>query len=224
MAQVPPLREGNPLVFVVSHWINLLGMFFLALSGFYIHWPFVPGLMGVARGMHFFWMFVVIFNLIFRIIGAFVFESANLLGSRMKEKDIKNWLPQEENRHQFWPTLKYYLFMKKTYPITAKYAPLQKLAYLFVVVLIAAAAYTGFCLWAPTQDMAFFKAGIDITSKWFDPGMGGGAIMPIRVIHYWIMWAILVFTMIHLYLANIYSLAPSKLMLFWKEDERIKDL
>ena len=45
--------------FVITHWINLLAMFFLALSGFYIHYPIVPGLMGLARGTHFFWMFVL---------------------------------------------------------------------------------------------------------------------------------------------------------------------
>lgn len=216
-----PVREGNPLVFVITHWINLLSMFFLALSGFYIHYPFVPGLMGVARGIHFFWMFALLFNTIFRIIAAFTCKSANQLDSREKELDIKNWLPQKENRHQLWPVLKYYVFLKKDYPITAKYAPLQKIAYLITPILTLAAAYTGFALFTPTAEWGFFKAGTIAVSQWFDPGFGGAAIMGIRVVHYWIMWAILVFTMIHVYLANIYSFAPTKLILFWKEDESV---
>lgn len=214
-----PLREGNPLVFVISHWVNLLAMFFLALSGFYIHFPFVSGLMGVARGTHFFWMFVILINLVFRIVAAFFVKSANQAGSRDKsEADIKNWLPQKENRHQLWPVLKYYVFMKKDYPITAKYAPLQKIAYIVVVPLILAAGYTGFSIWGPTQNIGFFLAGRTLVATWFDAGFGGAAIMPMRVVHYWIMWALLAFTMIHVYLANIYGFAPTKLMLAWKED------
>ena len=61
-------REDHPMPFVLTHWINLLAMFFLALSGFYIHYPIVPGLMGLARGTHFFWMFVLLINLIVRLV------------------------------------------------------------------------------------------------------------------------------------------------------------
>ena len=213
-----PLREGTPMPFFITHWINLLSMFFLTLSGFYIHFPLFGGFMGWARGTHFFWMFVVLINLVVRIIMAFFVKSANQLESRHKELDYKNWLPQPENRHQFWPCVKYYLFFKKDYIISAKYAPLQKMAYLMVPVLILLAGYTGFCLWPVTQNFAFFQAGINTIANWFDPGFGGGALMPVRIVHYWIMWGILCFTMIHVYLANVYSFAPSKVVLAWIED------
>lgn len=213
-----PLREGAPLPFIITHWINLLSMFFLALSGFYIHFPLFGGFMGWARGTHFFWMFVVLINCLVRIILAFFVKSANQMESRVKEKDIKNWLPQAENRHQLWPTIKYYLFFKKDAVISAKYGTLQKIAYLMVPVLILLAGYTGLCLWPVTQPLPFFQAGIDLISKWFDPGFGGAALMPVRTVHYWIMWAILCFTMVHVYLANVYTFAPAKLMLGWVED------
>jgi len=61
-------REAHPLVFVINHWIHLICMIMLAFSGFYIHYPFFDGFMGVARGMHFVAMFVVLINLTFRII------------------------------------------------------------------------------------------------------------------------------------------------------------
>jgi len=38
-----------------------------------------------------------------------------------------------------------------------------------------------------------------------------------RIIHYWIMWVIIIFTGIHVYLANIYGFAPTKMIFFWKE-------
>ncbi len=139
--------------FVLTHWINLLAMFFLALSGFYIHFPIVPGLMGLARGTHFFWMFVLLINLIVRIILMFVVKDAVMPNTREVDYDYKNWLPQKANRHQMWPWIKYYLFLKKDHPISAKYGVLQKIAYIVTPFLILAAAYTGFCLWGPTSMM-----------------------------------------------------------------------
>jgi len=220
-----PVREAHPMIFVLTHWINLAAIFFLTLSGFYIHYPFFADGMSVMRGMHFFWMFVLIINLAVRIIAAFFVKTAVEMDTREQDLDIKNWLPQKSNRHQLWPVLKYYLFLKKEYPITAKYAPLQKIAYLFTVLLTVAAAITGFALWDPTKDMGFFLAVRDMVAIWFDPATagaasatGGAALMPIRIVHYWIMWGFIVFTAIHAYLANIYGFAPSKMIFAWIED------
>jgi len=215
------------MVFVLTHWINLLAMLFLTISGFYIHYPFVPGLMGLARGTHFFWMFVLLFTLLYRIIAAFFVKTTNMPGTRDQDLDIKNWLPQEANKHQMWPTIKYYLFMKKDYPISAKYASLQKMAYLLTIPLTLLAAYTGFALWGPTSQWPFFQWGTNLVASWFNgnvnlPGTfdqpAGGALMGIRIVHYWIMWFILIFTAIHAYLANIYNFAPSKMIFSWIEE------
>ena len=206
-----PVKEAHPLVFILTHWINLLAMFFLVLSGFLIHFPFLPGLMGWARGTHFFWMFVLLFNLLFRIIASFFVKTTTMPGTREQDLDYKNWGLQKANKHQLWPTLKYYLFLKKEYPISAKYASLQKIAYLATVPLTFLAAYTGFALWGPTAQMPFFQAGTKWWANLFGFG-GGGALMPMRILHYWIMWVFLIFTAIHAYLANIYNFAPSKMI------------
>jgi Ni/Fe-hydrogenase 1 B-type cytochrome subunit len=200
-------REEHPLVFVFTHWINLLAMCFLTLSGLYIHYPPFPELMGLARGTHFFWMWVLIINLTLRVVLAFFVKDANMMGTREVETDIKNWLPQKANRHQFWPTLKFYLFLKKDHPISAKYGVLQKIAYLATVPLTLAAAYTGFALWGPTYNLPFFAAG----TQWV------GGLMYMRIVHFYIMWAILCFTGIHAYLASIYGTPPLKIMFLWKE-------
>ncbi|MDZ4170356.1 MAG: cytochrome b/b6 domain-containing protein [Coriobacteriia bacterium] len=208
-------REAHPMPFVLTHWINVLAMFFLTLSGFYIHFPIFPGLMGVARGTHFFWMFVLIINLALRIFLAFFVKTANMPDTREVDTDIKNWLPQQANRHQMWPWVKYYLFMKKDHPISAKYGVLQKIAYLATIPLTLLAAYTGFALWGPTSDWPFFLAGSIWVADMF--GIGGASLMPMRIIHYWTMWLILIFTAAHVYLANIYNFAPSKMIFAWKE-------
>ena len=200
-------REEHPLVFVLTHWINLLGMCFLTLSGFYIHYPLFGGLMGLAKGTHIFWAFVVIINLIVRVVLAFFVKDATMMGTREVETDIKNWLPQKANRHQFWPTLKFYLFLKKEHPISAKYGVLQKIAYIATVPLTLAAAYTGFALWGPTYQLPFYAAG----TAWV------GGLMFMRIWHFYIMWAILCFAGIHAYLASIYGTPPLKIMFLWQE-------
>jgi Ni/Fe-hydrogenase 1 B-type cytochrome subunit len=202
--------------FVLTHWTNLLAMLFLTLSGFYIHFPIFGGFMGVARGTHFFWMFVLCINLILRIVMAFFVKTANMPDTREVDVDIKNWLPQAANRHQMIPWVKYYLFMKKDHPISAKYGVLQKIAYIATVPITLAAAYTGFCLWGPTSDWGFFLAGTTWVAELFNAG-GGAALMPMRILHYWIMWVVLIFTAAHVYLANIYNFSPSKMIFAWKE-------
>jgi Ni/Fe-hydrogenase 1 B-type cytochrome subunit len=209
-------REAHPLVFVLNHWINLLAMCFLTLSGFYIHFPIFGGLMGLARGTHFFWMFVLLINCAVRIVLAFFVKDAVMPDTREVETDIKNWLPQAANRHQLVPWVKYYLFLKKDHPISAKYGVLQKIAYIVTPFLILAAAYTGFCLWGPTSMWPFFRAGTIAVANWFNAG-GGGDPMPMRILHYYIMWVILIFTAAHVYLANIYNFAPSAMIFAWKE-------
>ncbi|MDZ4177805.1 MAG: cytochrome b/b6 domain-containing protein [Coriobacteriia bacterium] len=211
MAHPAHYREAHPMVFVLTHWINLIAMIALAFSGFYIHFPFFNGFMGVARGMHFFFMYVLIINLTFRIIASFFVKSAVMLGTRQQDTDIKNWLPQGANRHQLIPWLKYYLFMKKDHPLGAKYGVLQKIAYIATIPLTYFMAYTGFAIYAPVMDWSFFQAGLDFVN----------GPMNMRIIHYFMMWVFIVFTAIHAYLANVEGFAPSKLIFSWKESEGI---
>lgn len=200
-------REAHPLTFVITHYINLICMILLAFSGFYIHYPFFDGFMGVARGMHFVAMFVILINLIFRILAAFFVKTAVDLGSREADKDYKNWLPQAKNRHQLFQTVKYYLFFRKEGVISAKYGSLQKIAYLATIPLTFIQAYTGFAIWGPSMDLGLFAGGLDFV----------GGPMNMRIIHYFGMWVFIVFTMIHAYLANVYNFAPSKIIFLWKE-------
>lgn len=216
MAQHVFTREQHPLIFVMTHWINLLSMLFLTLSGFYIHFPIFPGAMGVARGIHFFWMFTLLINLIVRIILAFVVKTSRNADSSEIGTDIWNFIPQPENKGSFLGTVGYYLFFVKEKPGKGKYNPLQKIAYVATIPLTLFAAYTGFALWGPTSDWALFAAGTDYFSGLFHAG-GGGDPMPIRIAHFWTMWVILMFTFIHVYLANIGGFAADKVMFAWKE-------
>ena len=195
-------------MFVVQHWINMVCILAFIASGLYIHYPFVPGFMNVMRGLHFVSIYVVLINLVVRFIAAFFVKDVVDPSTGETKADIYSFLPQKSNRHQFWPWVKYYLFFKKDVPISAKYGVLQKISYDLVPLLILAAAFTGFSIYPVTMQLPLFN--------WAYQAVGGP--MNMRVIHYFIMWIIVIFTLVHLYLANIYNFKPSKLIFLWKEE------
>lgn len=204
MAHLAHYREAHPLPFRITHWVNLVAMAFLIATGFYIHFPWVPSCMGIARGLHLFCGFVIMTNVAVRVILAFFVKSAPTGGTRETVTDYKTWLPQADNRHQGIEWIKYYLFLKKDHPLSAKLGVPQKISYLAVPVLIAFMFFTGLCLWPPTANLPFFESAIVF--------MGGA--MSVRIIHYVMTFVFILFTMLHIYLANIEGLAPTKLMFF----------
>ncbi len=207
MAHLAHYREAHPLPFVITHWTNLICMILLILSGIEIHYPVVPGLMGVARGLHIFCGIVIFITLCARFVLAFVVKSAPAGGTRETSADIWVWLPQKHNRHQLIPWIKYYLFFKKEHPLGGKYGVPQKLAYLLIGPALIFMFFTGICLWGTTMYWAPCMA--------FTAAVGG--IMKVRIIHYFMMFFFICFTLIHAYLANIEGIAPSKIMLLRQE-------
>ena len=192
--------------FVVTHWINLAAMICLIVTGFVIHFP-VPAIMGVCRGLHVFFGFVIFINCLVRVILSFFVKSAPTGGTRKTVKDFRTWLPQKDNRHQGGAWVKYYLFMKKDHPLSAKLGVPQKISYLLIPILIVLMFWTGICLWAPTSQWGI--------CQWL-LGVCGGA-MSVRIIHYFGMFVFIIFMFIHVYLANIEGFEPTKLMFLRKE-------
>ena len=207
MAHLAHYKEAHPLIFVVTHWINLIAMIMLILSGIIIHFPVLPFLTGIARGCHLFFGFVLFINCVARVFMAFFVKTAPTGGTRQQVTDFKTWLPQKDNRHQALEWIKYYLFLKKDHPLGAKLGVPQKISYLLIPVLIIVMFYTGLCLWNPTMNIGFFAAGTDLV----------GGLMSMRIIHYFMMYIFICFMLIHIYLANIEGISPTLLMFFWKE-------
>lgn len=185
-------HEEHPLTATLLHWSHLLSIAVLTFTGFYIHWPFFPGAMGIMRNLHFVFMFILIFVAIIRVYWAFFGAGSAALGSHEKVRDARFFGPQKENRGTFWGTLKYYLFLQKEAPAVSKYNGLQKGTYVFWLFLIAAQAITGFALWTPTA-----TGLLPLTYA-----LGG--VLMVRMYHYLIMWVFLITVAIHVYLAVVH--------------------
>ena len=207
MAHLAHYKEAHPKPFVITHWINLISMIVLIITGIFIHFPYFAGFMGIARGAHILFGFIIFINCIVRIVMSFIVKSAPSAGTRKQVTDVYTWLPQKDNRHQGLEWVKYYLFMRKTHPLSAKLGVPQKLSYLLIPILIIIQFITGLALWAPTMNLGFFAIITDLV---------GGA-MSMRIIHYFIMYIFIIFIFIHVYLANVEGTEPTKLMFFHKE-------
>ena len=207
MAHFAHYKEAHPLVFVIQHWIIVISMLVLIFTGFIIHFPFIPHIMGYCRGLHIFFGCVLVINMFLRILLSFFVKSAPTGGSRVVDKDYKTFMPQKDNKHQLLPWLKYYLFAKKDHPLSAKLGPLQKISYDLICFLVFPMAYTGFCIYNPLMDVSIFAWGNNLV---------GGA-MNMRMIHYFMMFVFIWFMFIHIYLANIYGPNAAKLMFLRKE-------
>lgn len=206
MAHLAHYREAHPLPFVITHWVNLIAMIVLIISGFLVHFP-VSGTMGMARGLHIFFGLILFINCLVRIILAFIVKSAPTGGTRKTVRDFKTWLPQKDNRHQALEWIKYYLFIKKEHPLSAKLGVPQKISYLCIPLLIFIMFYSGCALWGTTAQLPFFAWGTQLV---------GGA-MHMRILHYFGMYIFIMFMFIHVYLANVEGIAPTMLMFFRKE-------
>ena len=161
--------------------------------------------MDLMRDLHFVAMWLVIINLAIRLVLLFTLKTANVKGTREVAGDWATSAPQPENRHQFWETIKYYLFLRKTHPISGKYNPLQKLAYLAMQLLLVLQAITGFAIYGKT-DQLFGSLTTMV-----------GGLMIMREVHYFIMWAFILITMIHVYLSAAEDVEALPLMFAGKE-------
>lgn len=208
MAHMAHYREAHPLPAVLWHWINLICMIILIITGIIIHGWKIPTMMGIARGMHIGCGFILFIALVLRLVWSFFGKSSNVGGTREQVMDARTFLPQKENRHQLIPWIKYYLFFKKEHPLSGKYGVPQKIAYfVFVILGIFGMFYTGLCLWQTTANLPIFL--------WFTNLVGG--LMKVRIIHYCGMFWFICFMLIHIYLANIEGFAPTMIMFFRKE-------
>src|SRR5665811_1824902 len=153
MGHLPPTREEHPLPAVIMHAVHAISLILLVFTGFYIHSPFFGGFMGYAESIHQVAMWTFVFTTVIRIYWAFFGAGSAPPGRRNKMRDFHWFSPiKHKGEGNFRDTLKYYLFLRKTYPSIYKFNPLQKGTYLFwVFCLIPLTLLTGLCLWAPTR-------------------------------------------------------------------------
>ncbi|MCM3737554.1 Ni/Fe-hydrogenase, b-type cytochrome subunit [Bacillus thuringiensis] len=180
----------------VFHWINVVAIILLMITGIYIGKPFVSSsvqeeayysyLMGWARYIHFFAAFLFTINLLYRLFWAFIgnkFATSNPF------------------RLVFWKevleTIKFYLFLKNKKPHYIGHNPLAQLSYwIFIGLGSWVMMLTGYYMYFEPQPESFWAK----LFVWI-PTLFGGDSYTIRSWHHLVAWAFMLFTVIHVYMA-----------------------
>ena len=95
MAHLAHYKEAHPLPFVITHWINLVAMVVLIITGLMIHFP-VPFTMGIVRGLHVFCGIVICINCLVRVIMSFFVQSAPTGGTRETTVSVADHVQKAE--------------------------------------------------------------------------------------------------------------------------------
>ncbi|PKP28199.1 MAG: Ni/Fe-hydrogenase, b-type cytochrome subunit [Bacteroidetes bacterium HGW-Bacteroidetes-18] len=183
----------------IFHWLNVLSILTLILSGFLIANP--PALLsnaeatnlhsfGIVRFIHFIAAYIFFFNMILRIYWSFV------------GNQFANWrafLPfTKKNWDNFKHVLKIDIFLLNEKKRELKYISIghnsvATLSYIILFIIALISVFTGFALYADTSTWFLPKL-----FSWVTPMLGGDFL--VRDIHHIAMWVFIFFIIVHIYL------------------------
>ncbi len=174
-----------------THWINVLCIILLSVTGLYIGKPFVHAvsskeyIMGWMRYLHFLAAYTFLMSMIIRLYWAF-------LGNRYASWRV--WFPFTSKQ---WSDLvdavKFYLFVSKKPPYAVGHTALAGLTYLFVFALFIFQIVSGFALYSVTHDGAIWT----LLGGWLTGIM---YLQTIRLLHHLAMYLIFAFVIAHVYI------------------------
>jgi Ni/Fe-hydrogenase 1 B-type cytochrome subunit len=181
MASVSAKEVRHPLSFRILHEIIIVSVIILIITGFYIHRPFIGGagfLMAMTRGVHFFFAAILIIAAVTRIVNLFV----------GRNRDWRSFIPTWSDIKLLPKMIQYYAYVGKEPELQKKYNPLQMISYCLAFILIIFQIISGLAL---NYVSAF---------GWWNYGLFNNEI-EVRMAHFVVTWILVMFLMIHVYLA-----------------------
>jgi Ni/Fe-hydrogenase 1 B-type cytochrome subunit len=183
----------------IYHWINVLVLLILVVTGFYISNPLaimtqkdVSQLytMGWFRYLHFAAAYLFFFNFMARIYWGFVGN---------KYASWRQFIPiSKQFVSEMWTVIKMDILLlkgslKDRQHLSVGHNALAGMTYFLTFIMFLVQCLTGFGLYASMSDWWFPNL-----FSWV-PAMLGGDILT-RQIHHWVMWFFILFAFIHVYL------------------------
>ena len=183
MSQTHDTKARHPMVNRLLHWIIMTSIILLALTGFYIHAPFVSNgagfFMTMMRGVHAACAGLLTIAFVIRVIWMFAGP----------HDDWKHFITGFRDFLLLPKVVLHYAHIAKKPIIVKKYNPLQMLAYCFAYVMVLFQIITGFALQYPDGIMRPITYGVF------------GNPVNLRVAHYVVSWVFVIFILIHVYMA-----------------------
>ena len=183
----------------ITHWLNVLCIVVLSVTGYYIANPFIMTqgdatsqyLMGTVRFIHYVTAFVFTMSVLFRVYWAFAGNtyarwSQFLPASRQRLRDLGRMI-------------RYYTFLRREPPAEIGHNPLAGVTYVGLYILFGLQIVTGFALYSLPYHDGWLKAGFG----WIVVLVG---TQTLRLVHTIIMFLIIAFTIHHVYSAVLIDL------------------
>ena len=196
-------KPYKPLPRRLMHLIHVICMVGLAITGFYVHFPFFDANRVLIKYLHYVFAFVVGVNYIGRVWWAFFSDYPDYDEFGLTWREIKT-VPA---------VIKYYIFLADSKPHLADFNPMQKFTYLSFAAVMPIIGLTGISL---------------IFGQWILPPVAGlfGDLpttkLVLRFIHYLCNWFFVIFTVVHAYLAVSEDL-PAFLYFFFNIEPKHHD-
>lgn len=175
------------------HWINVVSIITLAVTGFFIGTPFSFGsstsdfTMGWIRFIHFTFAYLFTISVISRFIWAF-------MGNKYSGWREFFPLATAEGREKSVKMFRYYLFMDSQVPETIGHNPLATSAYIVLFAIYILMILTGFSMYAE------HAPGTPI-HRMLSPMYALFSIQGMRLAHHLSIWVIFGFVINHIYSA-----------------------
>jgi Ni/Fe-hydrogenase 1 B-type cytochrome subunit len=189
----------------LTHWVNFLAIVILSFTGYYIAAPFFQApageffYMAMMRFIHFVAAYVFTVSVLVRIYWAFVGNEY----SRWRE-----FLPfWGQRRRDLVGCVYYYSFIRRECPPAVGHSASAAVSYLILLLLYLAEIGTGFALYGQGHPRGFFWT---LMGGWLLYFFQSPAL---RLIHHLIMWAILIFAIIHVYIGWLNDIAEKKFVM-----------
>jgi Ni/Fe-hydrogenase 1 B-type cytochrome subunit len=184
----------------IWHWFMALAIVALAVTGFLIGdpiWPLQVGqpyfhyVMGDIRVVHFVAGYALALSMVVRVYWAIV-------GNEYAREIFMPRVWRREWRHQFVKTVRWYLFIERETSKEIGHNPLAQLAMFAMFVLgVFFEIVTGFALYGEGTGPGSWAN--EVFSSWVIPLFGNS--MTVHTWHHLGMWYIILFVIVHVYMA-----------------------
>ena len=175
-----------------THWINVVCLLALSITGFYIGNPFIYAqssdqyIMGWMRFIHFVSAYTFLMSIIIRLYWA-------MAGN--KYANMCNWLPISWKKLvEIIDDVKVYLLISKRSTIHVGHSALGALTYILLLIVFIIEIITGFALYSVNHTGVIWTA----LGGWLTGFM---YLQTIRLWHHLLMYAILAYALLHIYIS-----------------------
>ena len=177
----------------LSHWINVLCILTLSVTGYYIGDPFIHAvsskqyIMGWMRFIHFVAAYAFLMSIIIRLYWSF---TGNTYAS------YKNWFPYTAKRLGLMGNdIKCYLLIGEKSKCHPGHTQLGGLSYMLLMLVFLFMVFSGFAMYSVNHSGAIWT----ILGGWLLSIM---SLQTTRLYHHLAMYGILSFAMVHIYISS----------------------